>query len=118
MVLVLAVITVLVVGYEQFQISKRSYNSEIKYSFSRSPAVYDYSCNEYDYQMRFTFSNMGEKNVEHLSVTVTNPLCVGGNPILSTSLNASSTLGFYLQTTNPNGTLTITGNNTLVRVRF
>ena len=118
MVLVLAVITVLVVGYEQFQISKRSYNSEIKYSFSRSPAVYDYSCNEYDYQMRFTFSNMGEKNVEHLSVTVTNPLCVGGNPILSTSLNASSMLGFYVQTTNPNGPLSITGNNTLVWVRF
>lgn len=115
---ILAIITVSVVSYNLIQSSKNSYNSEIKYSFSRSPLVYDFSCGENDYQIHFTITNIGEKNVEHISVTVTNPICVGGSPVVPASLNASSALDFYVQTTNPNGTLTISGNNTLVRVRF
>ena len=117
-VMVLAIITVLVVSYNLLEASKNSYNSQIESSFSRSPLVYDYSCGENDYQIHFTITNTGVKNVEHLSVTVTNPICVGGNPVVPASLNASSTLNFYVQTTNQNGTLTISGNNTLVQVKF
>lgn len=117
-VIILVAITVSVLSYNLVRASENSYNPEIKYSFSRSALIYDFSCSENDYQVHFTISNTGEKNVEQLSATVTNPLCVGGNPILPSSLNASSTLDFYVQTTTANGTLTISGNNTLVRVIF
>lgn len=111
-------VTVSVISFNQFQVSKNSYNSEIEYSLSRSPVVYDYSCNENDYQIHFIITNVGEKNVANLAASVTNPLCLGGNPILAKTLNASSSFSFYVQSTNPNGTLTISGNNTSVEVRF
>lgn len=117
-VMILAIVTVSAVSYNLLRASDNSYNLEIKYSFSRYPLVYDYSCGENDYQLYFAISNTGEMNVENLSATVTHPLCVGGNPILAPTLNASSSVDFYVQTTNPNGTLTISGNNTLVRIRF
>ncbi|MDG6997508.1 MAG: hypothetical protein JRN15_00145 [Nitrososphaerota archaeon] len=117
-VFVLAASTASVVVYNQFQASRNSYNSEIRYSFSRSPFVYDFSCGENDYQIHFVISNAGEKNITNFSVSVTNPLCVGGNPILPHTLKGLSTVSFYIQTTSPNGTLTVSGNNTLVQVRF
>lgn len=117
-VFILAAITVSVVSYNQFQASRDSYNSEIKYSFSRFPFVYDYSCSENDYQIHFVVTNTGEKNITNFSVAVTNPLCVGGNPLLPETLKALTTVSFYVQSTSPNGSLTISGNNTLVQVKF
>ena len=117
-VFVLALITVSVVSYNQFQASRNSYNSEIKYSFSRFPLAYDYSCSENDYQIHFAITNTGDKNITNFSVSVTNPLCVGGNPLLPSMLKALSTVSFYVQSTNPNGTLTLSGNNTLVQIKF
>jgi hypothetical protein len=112
------VIAISAFAYNQLIVSRNSYNSEIQYSVSRSPVVYDYSCDEYDYQIHFVIMNSGVKNVLDFSASITNPLCVGGNPILLRTLNASSTLSFYAQSTNPNGTLTISGNNTFVQIKF
>ena len=115
---VLAAVAVSVVSYNQVLTSRNSYNSEIRYTFTRSPVTYDFSCDENDYQINFVITNAGEKNVMNLSASITDPLCVGGIPILPQTLNASSTISFYVQSGSANGTLLISGNNTFVQVKF
>jgi hypothetical protein len=120
--IVVAAIAVFAVLYSQILIAKDSYNSQIQVSFSKSPPAYDYSCDESDYQIHFAIKNIGAKDVVGLSISISNPLCVGGVPPLPQTLNASSSTGsllsFYAQSTNQNGTLTISGNNTFVQANF
>ena len=68
--------------------------------------------------MHFVITNTGDENVVNLSASITDPLCVGGFPMLPPTLKASSTISFYVQTTTSNGTLSISGNNTFVQIRF
>jgi hypothetical protein len=117
-VIILAIAAVSVLGYTQFLAMKNSYNSKIQVSFVKSPVAYDYSCNTNDYQIYFMIDNTGSKNVADLSVSISNPLCVGGIPSLPQTLNASSMLSFYAQSSAENGTLTISGNNTFVEIKF
>lgn len=117
-VFLLALVTVSLISYNLFQASRSSYNYEIKYSFSRFPFVYDYSCDENDYQIHFVITNSGQKNITNFSTSVTNPLCVGGNPMVPQTLRAFSTISFYIQSTSANGTLTVSGNNTFVQIMF
>jgi hypothetical protein len=118
LVIVLAAIAVSVLGYGQLLASRNSYNSEVRYSFVRSPVTYDFSCGENDYQIHFVIANTGQKTITNFSASITSPLCVGGIPILPETLNASSTISIYAQSTNANGILTISGNNTFVQVKF
>ena len=117
-VIALAVVAVSAVAYSQLLAARDSYNSAISVSFHKSPATYDYSCGESDYQVYFTVRTTGPKTVADLSVAVTDPLCVGAVPVLANILNASSEISFYVQSAAENGTLTISGNNTLVLVKF
>lgn len=117
-VIVLAISAVSAIAYTQFQASRDNYNSKIQYSFIKTPVAYDYSCDENDYQIYFVIDNIGSKNVIDLSVSITNPLCEDAVPPLPASLNASSSLSFYVQSTQQNGTLTLSGNNTFVQISF
>ena len=114
----MAIIAISVFAYSEIQIMKDSYNSKIEVSFSKSPVVYDYSCRANDYEIYFVVSNVGPKKVVDLTFSITNPLCVGSIPALPKTLNASSTMSFYAQTTTENGILTISGNNTFMQVNF
>jgi hypothetical protein len=118
LVVVLAVLAVSVIAYTQILLVRNSYNSKIEVSFSKSPVAYDYSCSSNDYQISFVIKNTGSKSVVGLSVSITNPDCNGGVPSLPPILNASSTISFDAQTTTENGTLSISGNNTFVQIRF
>jgi hypothetical protein len=117
-VVVLGIVTAGAVIYSQYYAAQASYNSEITYSFAKSPESYDYSCDVEEYQIFFTIKNVGQKNVVDLSASITDPDCVGGTPDLPGSLNASSMISFFAQTTSVNGTLTFSGNNTFVAIKF
>jgi hypothetical protein len=118
-VIILAIIAVFVLTYVEYNAMGNSYSSEIRVSFAKSPAAFDYSCGESDYQIYFVIDNTGTKNVADLSISMTNPLCSGGIPSnLPKMLGASSTLSFEAQSSTVNGTLMIRGNNTLVEVNF
>lgn len=118
LIIVFAVTVISVASYNQVLTTRNSYSSKIEYSFARSPLTYDFSCDENDYQIHFVITNTGNKNVMNLSASITNPLCVGGIPMLPQTLKASSAISFYVQTTSANGTLSISGNNTFVQIRF
>jgi hypothetical protein len=117
-VIALAIVAISSLIYSQSLITNNSYNSEIQVSFTKSPVAYDYSCGTNDYQIHFVIRNTGSKNVVGFSVSITSPLCAGSLPSIPDSLNASSTVAFYAQSSSENGTLTISGNNTLVQVNF
>jgi hypothetical protein len=118
-VIILAIAAVSALVYSQFNTMKDSYNSKIKVTFVKSAAAFDYSCGTSDYQIYLVVDNTGAKNVVDLSVSITNPLCSGGIPgILPKSLNASSKMSFTAESSTENGTLTISGNNTLVQINF
>ncbi|SRR5579875_2814225 len=118
-VVVLAIVAISGLAYNQYVTLRDSYNSEIKVSYFKSQPAYDYSCGSPDYQIYFTIANTGEKKVVDLSISLSNPLCVGSLPTsLPTALNASSTVSFVAQSTSANGTLTISGNNTFLQVKF
>lgn len=63
-------------------------------------------------------SQMTEANWSVISVSVTNALCVGAIPQLPDSLVPSQQLAVDIYTTSVNGTITITGNNTVLLVQF
>jgi hypothetical protein len=97
---------------------ENSYNNQIQYSFVRYPVSFDYSCQTNDYQIQFIIRNVGAKSVQGLEFSITNPLCVGALPFIPNQLNSSSALNFFVQTTAPNGTMTLSGNNTYVQIKF
>ncbi len=117
-VIILAVAAVSGIAYTQLLAMKNSYDSKIDVSYTKSPVVFDYGCNTNDYQIYFVIHNIGSKNVVDFSVSISNPLCVGGTPSLPQTLNASTTMSFEAQSTAENGTLTISGNNTFVQMNF
>lgn len=117
-VIVLAAALIISLVYGQFVNSEYSYNSNVKYSFEKSPVSYDYSCQQNDYQLLFTIKNAGNKTVTDFSASISNPLCVGALPAIASQFNSSQTLTFFAQTTSENGTLTLSGNNTYVNIMF
>jgi hypothetical protein len=117
-VICLGIVTVGALVYTQFFSIRDSYNPEIVYSFTKSPVTYDYSCEVNEYQVQFVIKNTGPKNVDDLSVSITNPDCEGSLPVFPSAFNSSSTLNFAAQTTAENGTLTVSGNNTFVQIMF
>ena len=117
-VIVFGAAALISITYTQILASQNSYNREIHVSFSKSPAAYDYSCETNDYQIYFVLKNLGTKVITGLSISITNPLCVGSIPELPTTLTASSNMSFEAETTTENGTLTISGNNTYVLINF
>lgn len=102
----------------QIQFDNDAYQSNIEYMFSRLSPSYDYSCDENVYGLSVSLKNNGDKMVQDLQVSVTNELCVGAIPPLPSSLNQNQSIQFYVYTTQENGTLSVTGNNTNLFIRF
>ncbi len=117
-VIALACVAVLIVALGQFQYDREEYQSYIKYTFTRQYLQYDYSCDQSVYGLYIVLTNSGDKTVQNLQVSVTNGLCVGAIPPLPSALNASQSIQFYVYTTVPNGTVTVTGNNTDLSIGF
>jgi hypothetical protein len=113
-----ACIAVFGVALGQIQISGEEYQSNISYSFTRLSLMYDYSCDQNVYGLHVFLKNNGVKSVQNLEVAITNALCVGSIPPLATSLSQGQSIQFYLYTTVPNGTITVTGNNTDLFIHF
>jgi hypothetical protein len=113
-----ACITVLGFLLGQIQFNREEYQSEMRYSFTRIPLRYDYSCDEDVYGLYVNLSNNGSKMVQGLQASITNALCVGGTPPLPSVLKPNQSIQFYVYSTEQNGTLTVSGNNTDVFIRF
>ena len=95
-----------------------SYNRNVEYSISKQGGNYDYSCDEPFYSIFLRISNNGSKVLDNFSISVTNGLCKGAVPPLPGSLNPGQSLQIYLYTTEQNGTITLSGNNTLIYASF
>ena len=115
---VLIASTAVVLGIGYYQQVQAAYQSNLKYSFSRIVLQFDYSCDTNVTGLYLSLTNAGTKVVQDLNIQITNPLCVGAVPPLPSSLNASQTIKMYLYTTVPNGTITVTGNNTVLSIKF
>lgn len=90
----------------------------LTYSVSKLSPEYDYSCDEPVYGLYVILSNNGSKAIADFSVSISNPLCKGAVPPLTNVLLPSQHLGLYLYSTQENGTLTVSGNNTMVEISF
>jgi len=95
-----------------------AYDSEISYKIMKLPLAYDYSCDTNNEEVFVTITNMGSKAVTDLTVSVSNPVCVGSVSGLPSMLNKSSTLSFTVSSTETNGTIIVAGNYTLVTINF
>lgn len=98
--------------------SQMSYQSNLVYSLSKTTLDYDYSCDQQVYDLNLNLLNNGSKYVSNFEISVTNELCVGAVPPLPNVLNPHQKLSLDLYTTSLNGTITITGNNTVLLIRF
>ena len=115
--IVFASASILLIALGQVQQSRDEYRS-IEYSFTRIALRYDYSCDESVYGLSVILSNNGEKLVQNLDVSVTNGLCVGSVPPLPSFLNPGQSIQFYIYSSSPNGTISVTGNNTDLLIHF
>lgn len=95
-----------------------NYQNEIKYSMARIPLHYDYSCDEPVHGLYMVITNIGNKVVQNFSISITNGICEGSVPSVPNSFSPLQKLEIYLYSTNPNGTVTISGNNTRLLIHF
>ncbi len=102
----------------QFFQNNADYGQEVRYSFSRIALRYDYSCGENVYGIYLVLNNTGTRTVNELSLGITHELCVGAIPPLPSSLLPRHTLKLYLYSTDMNGAITMSGNNTTVMIPF
>jgi hypothetical protein len=98
--------------------SQLSYQDHLEYSLTKTKLGYDYSCDQNVYSLNLVVTNAGSKLLNDISVSVTNPLCVGAVPQPPNSLASGENLTMDVFTTTVNGTITITGNNTFLLVPF
>ncbi len=117
-VVVSAAIAVLGFVLGQIQFDQEQYQANIKFQFTRISLKYDYSCDENVYGLYVMLQNAGNKIVQNFEVSVTNALCVGSVPPLPSALGPGQSIKFYVYSTEPNGTVTVSGNNTDVYIRF
>jgi len=116
-VVVLASVSALLIVLGQVQENQDEYMS-VEYSFSRIALRYDYSCDENVYGLAITLTNNGTKLIQDFNVTITNGLCVGSVPPLPSLLSPGQSIQFYLYSSSPNGTVSVTGNNTDILIHF
>lgn len=116
MVLVLGASIVFAVSYIEF--SKSNYKDSIKYSLTENQIGFDYSCNERVYSLYLVLTNVGPKLIQNLSLSVTNGICEGAVPPIPPSLPPSRNISLYLYTNTQSGSVTVSGNNTLLTIKF
>ena len=122
-ILTIMLITFLIVGvglfvWNESNQSLLSYQRYLSYSLTKTKLSYDYSCDQQVYSLNIVLTNDGDKLVNDLSASVTNALCVGAIPQMPDSLAPSQQLAVDIYTTGVNGTITVTGNNTVLLVQF
>lgn len=115
-VVLLSATLVFVTSYLEF--SNTNYKSNIKYDLSKGSQSFDYSCNEKVYSLFLVLKNTGSKLVQDLSISVTHGICKGAVPPIPSSLAPVQKISLYVYTYSPNGTITVSGNNTLVSIKF
>ena len=116
---VVAVIAVSLMIYIFEENAMNAYGSKISYQITKLPITYDYSCSTNSQLVEVFLANRGNKTVSDFAVSISNPVCVGAVPnTLPSVFNRSSTLVFTLSSIDTNGTITITGNYTLVTINF
>jgi hypothetical protein len=118
LVVAAAVAALTLVYFEQMEGIQQSYNSEIGFSVSKEQGSFDYSCDQPFYGLYLKVSNEGSKVVSDFSISITNPLCKGAVPPLPSELLPSHSIAIYLYSTEQNGTVTISGNNTMIFLKF
>jgi len=119
MYIILVIAILIGVAFITYQAVAQNYGKEIQVSFARFPNTYDFSCNTTDQELYVTVRNNGTKTVDNFMVSISNPLCVGALPLnLPSTLAPMNYTRFYVQSSSLNGTLTISGNGTLVSVEF
>ncbi len=118
MLIAFAIVGVGLFVWNESNQSQMSYQRYLNYSLTKTKLSYDYSCDQQVYSLDMVLTNDGNKLVSDLSVSVTNALCVGAIPQLPDSLVPSQQLAVDIYTTSVNGTITITGNNTVLLVQF
>jgi hypothetical protein len=104
--------------FGQLESIQQNYNSEIGLSISRERESFDYSCDKPVYGLYLKITNTGQKVVNDLSVSITNPICAGSVPPIIPQLLPLQSQGIYVYSTAQNGTLTISGNNTMIFLKF
>ena len=104
--------------YVNFVAVQNAYDGSIKYNVSKLPPGYDYSCDEPVYELYVVISNNGSKTVSDFAVSISNPLCKGAIPPLPGLFLPSQQIKFYAFSSVQNGTLTISGNNTMIQINF
>ncbi len=117
-VVIMGIVLVGSLIYVNYVTVENAYDGALKYSISKQPPGYDYSCDEPVYELYVTLSNNGTKTVSDFLVSVSNPLCKAAVPPLPTVFPPADQLKFYVFSSQENGTLTISGNNTLVQINF
>jgi hypothetical protein len=121
--LTLALVAVIVASFgvvylEEVESIRQNYNADIGLSISREQGSFDYSCDQPVYGLYLKVSNDGEKVLSEFSVSITNPLCAGAVPPLTADLFPSQIVAIYVYSTERNGTVTISGNNTMIFLKF
>ena len=104
--------------YSYLDSSGTNYANNLKYSITASPIGFDYSCNERVYSVYLTLANAGNESVQHLSLSVTNGICEGAVPPIPSTLVPAQSLAIYLYSDVENGTVTVSGNNTFLTIKF
>ncbi|MDG6997449.1 MAG: hypothetical protein JRN52_16160 [Nitrososphaerota archaeon] len=118
LLVVVAIAALALVVSSQVEQARIEYNISIEYSLSKQGGNFDYSCDEPFYSVFLRVSNNGSKVVNDFTISISNGLCKGAVPPLPSSLNSGQSIQIYLYTTKQNGTITISGNNTLIYVNF
>lgn len=117
-VVAVGVISVSIFAVTQYQYAMESYQGNIVYSIQRMPVLYDYSCDENIYEIGLSVLNNGTKLVTGLSFSISNAICVGSVSNYSSTLDPRQSMTVDLYSSVQNGTITVTGNNTILLVHF
>jgi hypothetical protein len=105
-------------AYSYYTSTSNSYSPNLKIRYSKLAPQYDYSCLQPIQGIYVVLNNSGDKSIQDFSVSVSNPLCKGAVPPLPSQLKENASLDFYVYSTETNGTITVSGNNTLLLVKF
>ncbi|MHB8568037.1 MAG: hypothetical protein ACYC7D_11750 [Nitrososphaerales archaeon] len=117
-VAIFAAIALVATVYAAYVTSLNSYSTNISYTVNKLSPEYDYSCGQHIQGLYVILKNHGSKTVDDFSVSISSPLCKGAVPPLPQVLNASFAMKFYVYSTQTNGTISVSGNNTLIEIKF
>ena len=102
----------------QMIITRENYGQSLRYSLAKTELGFDYSCDEPVYSLLLSLTNAGSKSVDNFLVSVTNPLCVGAVSQVPSVLASGQSLELEIYSVSLNGTVTVSGNHTMLLITF